>query len=81
MTQSLLNTLPNAMTSPSASIYSQACYNHAITPTVLFDITKSNDGLSQNDALSYVLSNNSSKSPLKDIDNCTSFICGSGCLL
>jgi hypothetical protein len=76
ITQTLLQTLPS-ISSPASSIYSQACYNHAISTSTNFYTTETNDGMTENDALSYFISN--SDQPLKDIDNCTSFKCGSGC--
>jgi hypothetical protein len=54
----------------------KACYNHAISTSSLFYTTETMDGVTESQSLSQFLALIVSN----DIDNCTTFSCGSGCV-
>jgi hypothetical protein len=66
---------------PNAGVYSQACYNHAVSTGSQFYASATDDGLSEAGALALFLSGlgSSTAAPLRDIDGCGTFACGTGC--
>eukprot|EP01126_Amoeba_proteus_P013288 TRINITY_DN15614_c0_g4_i1.p1 TRINITY_DN15614_c0_g4~~TRINITY_DN15614_c0_g4_i1.p1 ORF type:complete len:401 (+),score=54.63 TRINITY_DN15614_c0_g4_i1:95-1204(+) len=61
---------------PKHAIFSWACYNHDVSRTPLFYAAKGIDKVSQNDALSMFILDESNRLWM---DSCGGFSCGSGC--
>jgi len=77
-TTALAQTLPSAIT-PRAIVYSTACYNHHISEKSNFWTVTTSHGVSQNDALLMLLSEDGQHSRTQLIDECEGYECGSGC--
>jgi hypothetical protein len=74
--------------SPSSGVYSQACYNHAISSSNLFFTSATSDGLTEAGALAAFIRNGQGVvddddgrgAAVWDVDQCASFSCGVGCV-
>lgn len=77
-TTALAQTLPSART-PWAIVYSAACYNHHLSEKSGFWSVTTSDGISQKDAVHFLLRDDHRRSGMHLIDHCGGYECGSGC--
>uniref|UniRef100_A0A7S2SGH9 Uncharacterized protein n=1 Tax=Rhizochromulina marina TaxID=1034831 RepID=A0A7S2SGH9_9STRA len=76
-TQALVQTLPSAVETGSALVFSPACYSHHVSETPNFWNASTSDGTSQAGAMATLLS--LPEAAQYWVDDCVGYACGSGC--
>ena len=78
--QQYMNALPQgSLLKNRSAIYSQACYNHHMSESDLFNSTFTSEGVSENEALRQYLTGAVTHDGMRWIDECQGYNCGSGC--
>ena len=73
--QYMLGTPPPAYANNSA-VYSQACYNHHMSESSLYETTTTSQGVSERDALREFVAKPGGQ---RWVDSCHGYGCGTGC--